>query len=90
MKIVIKSDAVNVRNGTGRNSKPYSIREQQAALDNGGDFPHPFVLNLEDKQPAYPPGEYTLDMSSIYVGDYNKLALGRVKLVPMQSARKVA
>ena len=89
MKIIIKSDAVNVRNGMSRSNKQYSIREQQAALDNGGDFPHPFVLNLEDKQPAYPPGEYTLDPSSVYVGDFNKLTLGRVKLLPLV-ARKAA
>lgn len=84
MKIIIKSEVVNTNSGTSRNGKSYSIREQNAALDNGGDFPHPFRIQLEDKQPAYAPGEYQLDPQSIYVGDFQRLSIGRVKLLPVQ------
>ena len=95
MKILVKSDQVNVRTVKGKNGRDYTFRTQLAALDNGGDFPQPFPLRLEEKQPAYAPGEYTIDVDkSIYVDTSGRfdpeLKLGRPQLVPVPSARKVA
>ena len=81
-KIIVRSTAVNERHITTRDGRQMTFREQSAALDNGQDFPQPFKLNLEQDQPAYKAGEYTLDPSSLYVdGKYGKLAIGRPKLI---------
>jgi len=48
-------------------------------------------IPLEKDAAPYQAGFYTLDMRSIYVGDFRRLELGRVKLVPEAAgARKVA
>ncbi len=45
-------------------------------------------IPLEKDAPAYQAGFYTLDLRSIYVGDFRRLELGRVKLVPAGGAPK--
>jgi hypothetical protein len=88
MRILIKHAAFNERTITTKDGRRMTFREQSAALDNGQDFPQPFAVNLEVDQPPYPAGEYVLDPSSLYVdGKFNKLSIGRVKLVKAPPAR---
>jgi hypothetical protein len=94
MKIIIKSDQVTERK-IKSNGREFVFRTQAAALDKGGDFPEVFPLRLDEKQPAYAAGEYTIDIEkSVYVdhrGKYEpELKLGRPVLVAVSVARKVA
>ncbi|RUL66811.1 hypothetical protein EKH79_03095 [Dyella dinghuensis] len=94
-KVIVKSDQVHQRTVKGKNGREYTFRTQLAAFDNGGDFPQPFPLRLDDKQPAYAPGEYSIDVDkSVYVDTSGRfepeLKLGRPHLVAIPGARKVA
>lgn len=89
-KIVVASDKVVNRNITTKANKEMTFREQRAALQIAGeDFPHPFNINLDKDQPPYPPGDYTIDLSCLKVGDFEQLTVGRLKLVPMTRATPV-
>ncbi|WP_419721211.1 single-stranded DNA-binding protein, partial [Pectobacterium versatile] len=48
----------------------------------GGDYPELIKINLEEGQPAYQAGFYTLHSSSFRVGSYNQLQIGRIVLIP--------
>jgi Helix-destabilising protein. len=90
IRVLVKSENVSLRNGTGKNGKAYSFREQHAALDDGGDFPAPFRLRLEREQPAYKPGLYTFDPKSYRVGQYGDVELRFVSLVPLDAKPQAA
>lgn len=90
-KIIIKSDVVATRNITSKRSgNQMAFREQRAALELGEDFPRPFNIGLEPDQPPYPPGEYTLDLSCLRIGEFEKLEIGRVKLTHITRAAPAA
>jgi hypothetical protein len=87
IRIEVVSSTVDERSGT-KNGKDWLIREQEAyahLLDEHGKprkYPVACSIPLEKDAPPYQPGFYTLDLRSIYVGDFRRLELGRVKLVP--------
>lgn len=93
IKIEVESSTVDERSGV-KNGKPWTIREQGAyahILDEfgkPGKYPVRCRLGLEDKAPAYQPGMYTFDARAIIVGDFDRLGLGRVKLVPYVAAKQ--
>lgn len=76
--------------------KPWQFREQSGyafLMDPEGKpmkYPIACAIPLEKDQAPYPVGFYTLDSRSIYVGDFRKLELGRVRLVPEQGAARRA
>ena len=92
IKIEVKSAEVTTKSGiAAKTGKPYSIREQEAwaflcSVTGPQPYPSRTVLNLEDDQPPYPPGQYTIDASSIYVGDFGSLRLGRLRLKALAPA----
>jgi len=97
IRFEIKSTDLRQISGTSTKSgKPYSIREQEAwAFLYGRDgkpqpYPQRVSLSLGDDQQPYEPGLYYLDPSSIYVGDFGKLMLGRPVLVKVVSDAKKA
>jgi len=78
MKIIVRSDLVNTREGnSSRTGKAYKMRTQGGAIDNGADFPHPIRIPLDDQQPPYPPGEYVLTDDSFTVGEYGDPQISR-------------
>jgi len=91
IKIEIENSQVDERNGV-KNGKPWTIREQAAyahVLDDSGKpgkYPVRCKIGLEDKQAPYAAGLYTFGPQSIIVGDFDKLTLARVKLVPFAAA----
>jgi len=91
IRIEVDSTAVDERGGN-KNGKDWKIREQFAyahVLDeNGkpGKYPVRCRLGLEKDQPAYQPGMYTFDPSAVIVGEFDRLALGRVKLKPLTAS----
>ena len=92
LKIEIDSTEVNVKAGTSKQGKPFSLREQSgyvSTLDDQGKpqkHPQAFKFILDGEQPPYAPGFYTLDMSCLYVGRFGSLEVGHVKLKPAVSA----
>jgi hypothetical protein len=83
---------VDERHGTSKGGKAWTIREQGAyahVLDKDGKaakYPVATKINLEPDAAPYQPGFYTLDPRSIFVGDFQQMQLGRVKLMPLKSA----
>lgn len=76
IRILIKSDNVSSRNGSGRAAGKV-FRHQSGAIDNGNDFPQPCRVPLDEHQPAYPPGTYTLTPASFYAGEYGDIEVSR-------------
>lgn len=91
IRIVIKSDNVVTRAGTGK-AAGKTFRHQSGAVDNGQDFPAPCRIPLDDHQPPYPPGIYTLTAGSYYVGNFGDIEVSRsMKLVRLdEKAQKAA
>ncbi len=96
IRIEVVNTTVDERSGN-KNGKNWLIREQAGyahLLDEFGKpmkYPVACSIPLEKDAAPYQAGFYTLDMRSIYVGDFRRLELGRVKLVPEAAgARKVA
>ena len=96
IKIEVVSTLFDEKSGTGKNGKPYVIREQGAyahVLDEQGKpgkYPVACKLALEGDQPPYQPGFYTFDGRAVFVGDFGRLSLGRVKLTPLASSQAKA
>lgn len=98
LRVMIESEEVKEKSGTSpRTGKPYRIREQGAYIyligKDGKEnrFPAQMRVSLEDDQAPYKQGEYTLALSSLYVGRFDSLVVGRVDLIPKsQPARSVA
>lgn len=85
--IVIKSGTSTPRAIKRKDGTQVIFNEQRAAIEKGEDFPTPFTISLGDGQPPYPPGRYLLDVSSLEVGDFDALKVGRrIALVPAPSA----
>ena len=86
MQIEITSTVVNERSGN-KNGKDWSIRTQQGyahILDENGKnkiYPEAINIDLKKDQLVYPAGRYTVSDGSFFVGDYGKLAIGRLTLV---------
>ena len=86
MRIKVKSAEVTERAITSsKNNKQYVFREQQGLVAMGEEI-RAIVIGLQDKQPAFPPGEYELLDRSFYVDRNGHLAVGRLELKPVASA----
>ncbi|ENP6600687.1 single-stranded DNA-binding protein [Escherichia coli] len=91
IKIEIKqSQAIaDTRSGVSKSTgQAYTINEQSAYIFLGQDYPQLFKLNLDAGQAPYPAGLYTLHPSSLYVGDFQKLRVGRIVLIPYQENKE--
>lgn len=88
IRIEVDTKLVDERRGTGKNGKPYCIREQDAYAhvlgEDGkpGKYPVKCRVGLEEEQPPYEPGFYQIDPRSVMVGDFHRLSFGRVRLIP--------
>ena len=87
IKVEIKpSQALaDTRSGISKvTGKEYKISEQSAYVFLGGDYPELFKFTLENGQAAYPAGLYSLHESSLYIGQFNKLTVGKIQLTPLK------
>lgn len=81
IKIEIKDPTVETRSGT-KNGRDWSMRQQTAyahTVNRNGTvnaYPEKMIITLNNDQQPYQAGTYTLDPSSLYVGDFNSLRLG--------------
>lgn len=93
ISIEIKSDQVTSKTGLSkRTGQNYSMREQEAwafliGQQDGRQQPFPtrIILTLDDNQIPFSVGSYNLDPASIFVGQFYRLSLGKLKLVPVQN-----
>lgn len=87
MLIEITSRSVDERSGT-KNGKDWKIRTQigyaRIPDRDGNEQPYPesIKIDLAKDQPPYEPGLYVVADNSYYVGDFQKLTLGRLVLAP--------
>jgi Predicted membrane protein len=89
--IIIKTGNAVPRVVKRKDGTQVIFNEQKAAIETGDDFPKPFTINLGDGQPPYPPGKYLLDVSSLEVGDFDALKVGRrIALIPIPAATAAA
>ena len=90
MQIEITSAVVNERSGT-KNGKDWNIRTQVGYAfipDEAGKpkaYPESINIDLKKEQQAYQPGRYQVHDASFFVGDYGKLAIGRLALAPIKA-----
>ncbi len=77
MKIQVKDLHVDQRSAKG-----YVFRTQTGWTSLNGEV-RKAPISLEEGQPAYELGMYTLGDGSFYFGDYGRLMLGRLELVPV-------
>ncbi|MFY9317524.1 MAG: single-stranded DNA-binding protein [Burkholderiales bacterium] len=95
IRIEVISTTVDERSGN-KNGRNWVIREQAAYAHLLDEFSKPLkypvacLVPLEKEAPPYQAGFYTLDLRSVYVGEFRRLELGRVKLVPAGAAAKAA
>lgn len=89
--IEITDTTVSTRSGTSaRTNKPYTINEQTAYVHKKGQvYPEKISINLEQNQPPYSAGKYTLDDRSFYVDRYGSIAV-RPVLVFLPNENKKA
>ncbi len=95
IKIEIKTAAVEEFSGISKKSgKPFTMRNQTGyanVVDRTGELLRQAVkITLEDGQQPYAPGFYQLAPNSIYVDSFSRLIIGRVVLIPVQSAMRSA
>lgn len=96
IRVEINSSQVETKSGTStRTGKSYVIREQECwvhTTDNNGQkrsHPERAVVPLSDSQAPYPPGNYMICPSSIYVGRFGMVGI-RLRLKPATSATGAA
>lgn len=92
IKIAITSPDIREMKGIGKASgKPYHMRIQTGyaftinpADGSVADFPDKFEIALEESQPPYPRGTYTLQPSAVFVSRDGRLEV-RPRLAPVPS-----
>lgn len=75
--VMYKQEAWATTFGPDENPQPYP---QRISVD----------IDVERDQKPWPVGEYALAPSTIYVGKYGDLQLGRVRLIPLVAGIKKA
>lgn len=90
IKVTIAQTTVRELKGTSKTSgKPYHMRFQNAyahTVDKDGNappYPEKFEINLDADQAAYPPGDYQLHPSSLYIDRDGRLAVS-ARLAPLK------
>lgn len=91
IKIEIKSDKVEAFSGISKKTgKPFSMNNQTGYANlvdaNGEVLRQALKITLSDDQKPYPVGFYTLAPSSLYIDSFSRLVVGRIALMPFQSA----
>lgn len=90
IRIEITEAVIEHRQQTAKNGgKVYDFYTQKAfaflpdSLGKVGKYPQQIEISHDKDSPAYQVGMYTLDPRSLFVGDFHKLAIGRLKLAPL-------
>lgn len=83
---IVSSDVVKRE---GRNEGGHWIsRTQEAFVHQGGPYPTPFSLRLDENQLPYSPGKYVLGPGSFRLGKWGLELSRELSLVPVADALK--
>jgi Helix-destabilising protein len=84
--VIIETDSVDQRSGvSSRTGQPYSIRSQPARLKSDL-IAGPISITLGDNQPAYPVGDYLLDIErSLTINRFGSVQVGSLVIIPKPS-----
>lgn len=90
IKVTVLNAIVDERGGTFKDDegkdREYTTRKQKAKLESGG-FAYPYDVRLDKGQPAYPEGEYVLDVTSMAQVNKGVLSLSKFTvLIPVQKS----
>lgn len=89
IEITPEQAKVNTRSGVSKSTgQQFTINEQEAYIYLGSIYPQLFKFNLDNGVPPYSAGVYELDASSLFVGDFSKLRIGKIVLKPFPSDKK--
>ncbi|OJW81599.1 single-stranded DNA-binding protein [Thiobacillus sp. 65-1402] len=96
--IDVNSQKTAIKRGTAKaTGKPYEIITQRGHLHQADTITGeisliPIDITLEPNAFPYDTGRYTIDASSLIVGQYGGLSIGRLKLfkLPAQAVNKAA
>lgn len=95
IRITVAQTTVRELKGVSKTSgKPYHMRFQNGyafTQDKDGNqppFPEKFEISLDNDQPAYTPGDYTLHPSAVYVDRDGRLAVS-ARLTPVKAKPSV-
>lgn len=89
MKVEIKDVTIDEINGTSKQGRPYHIRKQTGYVTlPSSHYPVRFQITLENNNPGYPVGVYTLE-PVFDVDAYGSLKITRLAL-KTAAARSVA
>ncbi len=90
LKISVLTTETSVRSGKNKSGNEYRMVSQPIWVHlSGKPFPTESKVLLQDGQPPYPQGDYTLHDTSYVVGQYDRLELNPV-LIPLQQQSKQA
>jgi hypothetical protein len=90
LKIQIKDLKVEQRVGkSAASGKTFNFRTQTGFTQLNGEV-RKVPVSLEEDQPAYEVGMYTLGDGSFYFAQYGKLAIGRLELVKADPAQRAS
>jgi hypothetical protein len=81
LTITIKSTQTTTKSGVSAKGKPYSITEQEGFIELN-DERRKLRVPLADGAAPFPVGDYHVGDGSFFVGDYGRLEIGRLDLVP--------
>lgn len=85
IRVEIRSKTLDrVRVFQGRN-----YGEQSAAINNGGDYPLPFKVNVQEGE-EYAPGIYTIDPRSFRADEFGNLKIKGLRLLPVAGSSKAS
>lgn len=86
VQIMPSQVAIETIEGTSKKSgNPFKINKQAAYAHIGDDFPVKFEFVVEDGAQPYPAGFYSLHAKSFAVGDFGRLTVDRMVLVPLDA-----
>lgn len=88
IEIFKENETLDIREGVSqKNGRPYKMITQVGYAHVGGKFPKEFKIKMQDGQPAWPAGKYTLSVNSLVISPYGDLEVGReMLLLPVDSS----
>lgn len=89
MSAFIEVVSVDVVKREGRNEGGHWMsRTQEAFMHQGGAYPTPFTIRLDENQMPFQPGKYVLGFGSYRLGKYGLELSRELNLVPLDQAVK--
>lgn len=85
IEIFKENECLDIREGVSQKTgKPYKMINQVGYAHVGGKFPKEMKIKMQDGQPHWTAGKYTLSLDCLEVSPYGDLQIGReMRLIPV-------